>query len=590
MTKTSRPALLLAFVLCAGLLLVTAAPASAADNRPRSVTKALDYISARQETTGGFTVATTAWAVLAIVAGQEKPAAWNRGGKDPIDYLQSQNHEANAIASGYPPSYYSKTILAYTAALENDLTIQNAGSPAVNLLAKLLMYRYDVEDNPATPNEDEDIDGHFSPDTAGDRSAFDVTTTTWALLAIVGANQSLSSDLVVETRRWLQGTQNADGGWAIQTSDSTSAVDATAAAVQALRAAGVSASSATITDALAFMRGEQEADGGFPYRASDVRGNAESTSLVMQALVACKVDQATWTKNGHTPAEFLRSLQKANGSFAHSRSAKGQSAMMSTTQATIALAGEAFPFELGKTHLPKHLPSFSSFQPANGATFSSTNDVLVAVRYTDPPGGTGIDKDAVRIIVDTVNKTKSARVYSGKSYLKLVDLKYGQHTIEVRIADRAGNTRTSTHTITVSYNPTPGSTPTAPATLYPTVRPTAPATLYPTPRETPTTPSTMTPVPVPSDSGAVTGTVLTPYASPTPSASGSPAAGAGGDSGGSAGALGVTLLAMLPLGAGLSYGLHRRQDASLSKAGQGRLLAGGGTPWQRFKSHLPGVS
>ena len=97
---------------------------------------------------------------------------------------------------------------------------------------------------------------------------------------------------------------------------------------------------------------------------------------------------------------------------------------------------------------------------------------------------------------------------------------------------------------------------------------------------------------MPSDSGAVTGTVLTPYASPTPSASGSPVGGrrGGGDSGGSGGALGVTLLAMLPLGAGLSYWLHRRQDASLSNAGRGRLLAGGGTPWQRFKGHLPGVS
>jgi hypothetical protein len=47
---------------------------------------------------------------------------------------------------------------------------------------------------------------------------------------------------------------------------------------------------------------------------------------------------------------------------------------------------------------------------------------------------------------------------------------------------------------------------------------------------------------------------------------------------------------MLPLGAGLSYWLRRRQAAALSIAGRGKLLAGGGTPWQRFKGRLPGTS
>ncbi len=47
MTKTSRPALLLAFVLSAALLLGLAAPPLAAAARPTSITKALDYISAQ---------------------------------------------------------------------------------------------------------------------------------------------------------------------------------------------------------------------------------------------------------------------------------------------------------------------------------------------------------------------------------------------------------------------------------------------------------------------------------------------------------------------------------------------------------------
>lgn len=590
MTKTSRPASLLAFVLSAALLLGFAVPAvttAAAGTRPTAITKALDYMHARQETTGGWAPANTPWAILAIVAGQEKPTAWDKSGKDPIDYLQAQNHETNAVQGGYPPSYYAKAILAYTAASKNNLVIQNAGTPRINLLAKLLQYRYDV-------------DGRFSPDTAGDRRLFDVTTTTWALLALIAADQSPSGDLVSKSRSWLESAQNGDGGWALQTGG-TSVVDSTAAAIQALRAAGVSASSGVVTGALAYLHALQMNDGGFPNRAGDVRSNAESTAWVIQALRACKIDPATWTKNGRAPAQLLRSLQKADGSFAHSKSAKGQSAMMTTTQAAIALAGRPFPFELGgKIHPPKHLPSFSSFKPGNGAVFSSTNDVSVEVVYTDPEGGTGINADAVRILVDTKNKTKNARISSRRLTLRLVDLTYGQHTIEVRIADRAGNVRTSSHTVTVSYRPGSGAGTTPTPTVRPTYRPTSRPTLRPTYRPTPgttlyprpTTTPTVTPTVSPTDDGSVTGTVLTPLPSPTPSVSGSAAAtgSPGSSSGGSGDVLGATLLLMLPLGAGLSYWMHRRQAASLANAGQGGLLPGGGTPWQRLKGRLPGVS
>jgi len=600
MTKTSRSALLLAVALLAAVLLGAAAPAPALAARERPITRTLDYIFAHQLSTGGFASsgaadgpATTPWAILAIVAGQEKPTMWNKAGKDPIDYLQSLNLESVARSSLNPSAYYSKVILAFTAALKNDLIIYSAGTPRIDLLAKLLTYRYDVEDDPAT-DENEDIDGHFSPATSGARTAYDVSTTTWALLALVAAHQDddLGSDVVPETRRWLQNAQSADGGWGIQTG-AKSSTDQTAAALQALVAAGVDPADTTIQRGLGFLVAAQRGDGGFGYYLSDVRSNAESTAWTVQAIVAVGEKPADWVKNGKTPLGYLRRLQRANGSFAHKTNDTGLSAMMTTTQSLIALAERPFPFTFkGTIYDPRHLPRFTSFKPSNGAVFASTNDVTVSAEYSDTAGGTGIHTGAVRVIVDGANQTGKAKVYSSKLSLLLVDLSYGQHTIELRIADKAGNKRTLTHTITVSYTSSSGggtsggsgSTYVPPSSTNRT--PTPPTTLYPPPGAT--TPTT----PAPPASGSVSGTPLTPgpSGSPLPSPSSAVTGQSGGDGGGSGGLLGVTLLAMLPLGAGLSYWLRRRQAAALSIAGRGKLLAGGGTPWQRFKGRLPGTS
>jgi prenyltransferase beta subunit len=597
MTKTSRSALLLAVALLAVVLLGATAPAPALAVRDRHVTEALDYICAHQLSKGGFFASgeadapgTTPWAILAIVAGQERPTAWDKDGKDPIDYLQSLNLENEARSSLNPPAFYAKSILAFTAALQNDLIIQNAGTPRINLLAKLLTYRYDLEDDPATANQNEDINGHFSPDVAGDRSLYDVTTTTWALLALRAADQSKTGDVVVETRQWLVDAQNADGGWGIQTG-AKSATDQTAAAIQALVAAGVDPGDTTIQRGLGFLVAAQRADGGFGYYLSDVRSNAESTAWTVQAIVAVGEKPADWVKNGKTPLGYLSRLQRANGSFAHRTNDTGLSAMMTTTESLIALAGRPFPFTFkGTIYRPKHLPRFTSFKPSNGAVFSATNDVTVAAEYSDTEQGTGIDVGAVRVFVDSVNKTGKAKIYSSKISLLLVDLSYGQHKIELRIADRAGNKRTLAHTITVSYAPSSGggtSTTYPPPSSSTSRTPTPTTTLYPTPGAT--TPTT----PAPTASGTISGTPLTPgpSGSPLPSPS-STVTGqtSDGDGGGSGGLLGVTLLAMLPVGAGLSYWLHRRQAAALSTAGRGKLLAGGGSPWQRFKGRLPGTS
>ena len=91
--------------------------------------------------------------------------------------------------------------------------------------------------------------------------------------------------------------------------------------------------------------------------------------------------------------------------------------MMTTTQATIALAGKAFPFEPAARSISRSTcPSFSSFKPANGAVFSSTNDVLVAGRvHATPRAAPASTRTPCASSSTAVNKTKSAKVYSSSS-------------------------------------------------------------------------------------------------------------------------------------------------------------------------------
>ena len=107
----------------------------------------------------------------------------------------------------------------------------------------------------------------------------------------------------------------------------------------------------------------------------------------------------------------------------------------------------------------------------------------------------------------------------------------------------------------------------------------------PTPTPTPTPYETVTPYPYTSPSTAAS-PIVTGSPIPSPSASASPA-GAGGSGGGgsAAGFVGGTLLAMLPIGAVISYLLLHRREEVLGTASQGAVLAGGGSAWERFKQH-----
>ncbi len=280
---------------------------------------------------------------------------------------------------------------------------------------------------------------------------------------------------------------------------------------------------------------------------------------------------------------------------------------MVTSWALVALRGKSFttyPGNPGTAHTAfRFRPQFNSVSPKNGTTFKTTRSVLIRATYTDfSPKGTGIKTSACRVYVDNANKTKPATIGSSSLRLRLKNVPNGAHTYTIKLVDRAGNQKIIERKFTVAVPiPTPKPTPTRaptprptynPGPIYPPVYPTRTPTPAPTPRPTPTptpTPTpyqTYTPYPYGSPSAAAS-PIVTGSPIPSPSASASSyGAGANEDGGSAAGFVGGTLLAMLPIGAAISYLiLHRREDL-LDTASQGAVLAGGGSSWERFKQTL----
>ena len=120
--------------------------------------------------------------------------------------------------------------------------------------------------------------------------------------------------------------------------------------------------------------------------------------------------------------------------------------------------------------------------------------MLIRATYGDGKGGTGVNAAAVRLYVDTANKTKPADVGRYGLHLQLKNVANGKHTYKIVIRDFAGNEREVTRSFTVAvpiatptptFNPLPTATPTTtfpPPTYHPsTTTPTPSTTLYPTP-------------------------------------------------------------------------------------------------------------
>ena len=578
-------ALAVIVAVCFAAGAVAAKHKAASDPRPKTVTRGLDYFHARQKTDGGFgTMSATAWVILGAVASGERVGStqWTVGGNDPFGFLQAHSHETAATGPDVDnaPVYYARAIMSYVAAGRAERVFV-AGTPRIDLLAKLHGYQDLVDGSPTK--------GSFSPATSS-RTFQAVHTTVWAILAMQAIGEN-GKDRFALAKQWLATQQRADGGFPAQAGDPSNCED-TAVAIQALElAAGGALDPAIIPAARQFLQANQRADGGFPYRPG-TGTDAWATSAAVQAILAMreKPDSADWRVGANSPKSALGALQQQNGAYAKRRG-DATGPLPTTGWALVALRDKPFT-TFPKTRPPAlkafvFRPQLKSVSPKNGTKYTNTHSVLIRATYTDGAKGTGVNPKACRVYVDNVNKTKPADIGRYGLHLQLKNVPNGVHTYKLEIVDYAGNVKKverrftiATPTPTPTFVPNPNPTYRPPATIYPTPQPTS----TPTPLATLTAtayPSTGTPTPYQSGGYPVTGV---PVASPSPS--GSPGTASGGDSGSAAGFLGGTLLAMLPIGAAIAYLALRRREQALSAAGEGTVLKGSGSTWERLKGTL----
>lgn len=557
------------------------------DARPRTVTRGLDFLHSHQAENGGFkTAPNTLWAVLGAVASGERMGskAWTVSGHDPFDYLQSVDHKVTAGGGlvDNAPVYYARAIMAYVALGQRERVFV-AGTPKVDLLAQLYTYQ-DTTTGSAT-------EGSFSPSSS--MRTFDaVHTTSWAVLAMHAFG--LDSDArYAAAIAWLAGQAGESGGFPSEPGKTADVLD-TALAVQALAGAPEGqVDAAVLAAARQYLKDAQNANAGFPVSPGGPT-DAEATSATIQAIIALGEDPdgEPWRSGGKTPAVALGALQQVDGSY--SSSARSSAGSVPTTGwALVALRHRSFvtfPRDTGAaTRAFLYRPEFKTVSPKNKAKFTHTRVVLVRATYTDfAPKGTGIKPKACRLYIDDVDRSRPAKIGRYGLRLLLKDVPNGSHTYRILLRDEAGNEHELERTFIVNVQTPPVVPTNTPTPIYPThyptptYTPTPYETKTPTPYPTPTEYPSYSPYPTESPSGMpVTGSPV-----PSPSTSASPGASSGGGGGSAAGFVGGTLLAMLPIGAAISYLALQRREEILGSASQGALLAGGGSSWDRFKAAL----
>jgi prenyltransferase beta subunit len=320
--------------LALALVLTAALPAFAAVD----VDAALDYLKTQQNADGGFgsgftpdsAVASTADALLAIVAAGGDVSAFDQGGNTLLTYLAA--NASSAASAGD----LAKLIMAVIAAGENPREF--GGIDSVAKLEAMVA-----------------VDGTIG----GDMDTF--FNHILGVLALASAKRPIPAAAVDN----IKAAQQDVGSWAWDgTAETPGDTNTTAFAVQALVAAGESADSEAVTQALAYYKGIQNDDGGWPYQNPSDFGtatDANSTAVTIQAIIAA-VQEPTgeeWTTaDGNTPVAALEALQNDSGAFAW-QAAIPDDNLLATVQALPALAGKVFPLarmEAGEAAAPATIP------------------------------------------------------------------------------------------------------------------------------------------------------------------------------------------------------------------------------------------
>ncbi len=274
--------------------------------------EALAYIRGRQTPDGGFCEpgrgdtgqdVTTAWCVMALAAAGMDPASVRSQGRSPLDFLATQSANWRSVTD------YERTLLAVVAGGGNPYDFGG-----VDLVARVRSFQR-------------------SGGNIGDA----VNSNAFGMLAYKAAGIPVPSGAV----QWHKMAQNGDGGWG-NNPGGASNPDMTAASIMALRAAGVDAGDPSIASALSYLRSIQNADGGFAFQSSS--SDVSATAWCVQALVAAGQDPAgpAWSKGGNTPWSFILSMQAPDGHFVWMQG-RDVNPLWTTAYAVCALARKPYP-------------------------------------------------------------------------------------------------------------------------------------------------------------------------------------------------------------------------------------------------------
>jgi hypothetical protein len=237
------------------------------------------------------------------------------------------------------------------------------------------------------------------PHTAGGTSG-GINDTAFAILML--SAEPGTGTALADAAAWLVTVQGDDGGWSYAPGASES-TDMTGAVLQALQAAPP----ATGTDAPAraqarrtawsYLRGAQHADGGFGQTPTDGESNVASTAWVVQALWAVGEDPAAWAPAGHTPLDYLASMQQADGSIRY-MSSQSMNDLWMTAYVAPAFAGYPLPVPA----VPRAVRPPSTTAPASTAGVTSGGGGNGAPLFSRPqPGSKGRASGGVQQVTAT---------------------------------------------------------------------------------------------------------------------------------------------------------------------------------------------
>ena len=230
-----------------------------------------------------------------------------------IDYLKN--------VSGNSAIDYTKPILAITALGADPRTF---GSN--DLVAKLKSFHQQNQiGDTATVNDD-----------------------IFGILALLSAGETPNDGAVIDAKNFVLQNQNPNGGWGFAVSGGADS-NITAAGIVALKSAGVASTDEKIIKALDYLKTAQNTDGGFTYDPKSSWGtqsDSSSTAWVLWALNSLGINESSWSKEGHSPSEYLASTQVQAGYFEY-QPGSGENSLSAdnTAWATIALEGKTLPIK-----------------------------------------------------------------------------------------------------------------------------------------------------------------------------------------------------------------------------------------------------